>query len=339
MARTVVGLFPNQEAAQHVKKHLIGEGYAADNLRVVANTVRTHSAGSATTGEQNDDTGFVDTISNFFRSFTGSDPDDEKHYTEGVSTGGALLTAVVPDDHADTVAELMERHGAHNVDEQKVEKGGVTGKTTPASEGVQKLNVVEEDLQVGKRQVQRGGVRVYSHVTERPVQEDITLREEHIRVDRRPVDRAATDADFATFKEGTIELTESAEEAVVSKRARVVEEVTIGKTVSERQQTIKDTVRHTDVKIEKIGSESLEPKFRKHFESNYAKGGAKYDTYAPAYGYGHTLGDDPRYKQKDWNDVEAAAKSDWANHGTGTWDDMKAAVRNGWDEVRGAAKR
>ncbi len=266
MARTVVGLFQNNEAAQHVKTHLISEGYSAENIRIVASGAQALSGSPSSTGEKTDDTSFVDTISNFFRCFTGSDPEDEKHYTAGVSGGEALLTVTVVDNQADAVAELLERHGATNVDEQTLSQGTTqtevpvqTAASTDAS-GTQKLDVVEEELLVWKRTVQRGGVRVYSHVTETPVEENVTLREEHVHIERHPVNRAATSTDFTAFQEGTIELTETAEEAVVSKTARVVEEVVVGKDVSERQQTIKDTVRHTDVKIEKVGVDPSETK-------------------------------------------------------------------------------
>jgi len=116
-----------------------------------------------------------------------------------------------------------------------------------------RIPVVEEQLEVGKRRVQRGGVRVYTRMTERPVEEQVTLREEHARVERRPVDRAATDADLNTaFKEGTIEVQETAEQAVVQKTARVVEEVEVGKEVSERTETVNDTVRRTEVEVEDL---------------------------------------------------------------------------------------
>lgn len=115
------------------------------------------------------------------------------------------------------------------------------------------IPVTEEQLVVGKRDVQRGGVRVISRTTEKPVEADVTLREERAQVTRRPVDRAVTDADDA-FKDRSIEVRETAEEAVVSKDARVVEEVEVGKQTSTRDEKIRDTVRRTDVDVEQIGS-------------------------------------------------------------------------------------
>jgi uncharacterized protein (TIGR02271 family) len=119
------------------------------------------------------------------------------------------------------------------------------------------IPVIEEELHVGKREVTTGGVRLRSRIIERPVEESIRLREEYVTVERTPVDRLATESDFDTFKEGTVEVIEHAEIPVVSKEARIVEEVSLGKQVEEREEIISDTVRSTQVETEKIsGTES-----------------------------------------------------------------------------------
>jgi uncharacterized protein (TIGR02271 family) len=111
------------------------------------------------------------------------------------------------------------------------------------------LPIFEEELRVGKRAVKRGGVRVRSYVVETPVQEQVVLRDETIRVERRDIDpdRPATDTDF---QERTIEVSEVDEEAVVAKHAQIVEEVVVSKDVEERTQTISDSVRSTRVEVE-----------------------------------------------------------------------------------------
>jgi uncharacterized protein (TIGR02271 family) len=115
--------------------------------------------------------------------------------------------------------------------------------------GEQVIPVVEEQVRVGKRDVERGRVRVRSYVVETPVSEQISLREEHVEVQRRAVDRPLTDVD-AAFREQTIEATATSEEAVVAKEARVVEEVTISKDAAEHIETVHDTVRRTEVEID-----------------------------------------------------------------------------------------
>ena len=55
------------------------------------------------------------------------------------------------------------------------------------------IPLTEEQLKVGKRDVSHGRVRVRSYVVEEPVEEQVNLRQEHVHVERRPVDRPATE--------------------------------------------------------------------------------------------------------------------------------------------------
>lgn len=205
------------------------------------------------------------------------------------------------------------------------------------------IPVVEESLQVGKREVERGGVRVQSKIVERPVDEQINLREEHVHVERKPVNRPVAPGDMAAFREGTIELHERAEEAVVAKQARVVEEVIVGKEVNQRTQQIHETLRHTEVSIDRLGGtmkttaykpfESFDTDFRQDWTTNYARLGGTYDSYAPLYRYGYNLATSRQFSGKDWSAIESDARGAWEEKNPNTWDRVKAAVRNGWDRV------
>lgn len=110
-----------------------------------------------------------------------------------------------------------------------------------------KIQVIEERLRVGKREVAAGAVRVRSYIVERPVEEQVRLHEEHVTVDRHPVDRAAG---TGAFQERTIEARAMSEKAVVTKEARVVEEIELRKEATERTETVRDTVRRTEVEVE-----------------------------------------------------------------------------------------
>jgi len=208
----------------------------------------------------------------------------------------------------------------------------------------QRIPIVEESLQVGKREVERGGVRVESKIVERPVQENVSLREEHVHVERKPVNRAVEPGDMAAFREGTIELHERAEEAVVAKTARVVEEVIVGKDVGQRTEQVNATLRHTEVSIDRLGGqlqttafkafETFDADFRKDYETNYAKLG-QYNQYAPLYRYGYNLATARQFAGKDWPAIETEARSAWEEQNPGTWEQVKRAVRHGWDRVTG----
>ncbi|HEV2861250.1 MAG TPA: YsnF/AvaK domain-containing protein [Pyrinomonadaceae bacterium] len=114
------------------------------------------------------------------------------------------------------------------------------------------IPVVAEELEVGKREVERGGVRVQKRVSETPVEEDVTLREEHVNVNRRPADYTFHGADSEAFQESVVEIREAYEELVLNKKARVVEEVVINKDVAEHTEKVRETLRKTEVEVEPL---------------------------------------------------------------------------------------
>jgi len=117
-----------------------------------------------------------------------------------------------------------------------------------------RLQVVEERLRIGKRQVEQGGVRVSTQLSDRPVQTQVQLREEHVDVVRRHADRPATAADLAAMHDRTVDMVERAEVPVIEKQARVVEEVVVKRDIAERSETVRETVRHTDVEVREFKS-------------------------------------------------------------------------------------
>ena len=227
---------------------------------------------------------------------------------------------------------------------------------TTAGQEATHIPVVEEELRVGKRQVQRGGVRVFQRVREQPVSEQVELREEHVNVERQPADRPATEADLAAFKEGEIEVREMAEEPVVSKTAHVVEEVNVSKEATQRTEEVNDTVRRTDVEVEQLGAAGStrragtdyadtsttadDADFRRHWQSAYGDSGGRYEDYDAAYRYGSTLGGTDRFSNYRWDDVEPDVRRDWeAHHPESTWDKVKDAVRYGAEKVTGHGRQ
>ena len=145
----------------------------------------------------------------------------------------------------DDAVEPLTRAGTASELSVEAPSTAATDIDTP-SEGT--IEVVEEKLRVGKRDAEQGRVRVRSYVVETPVEEEVSLRAETVRVERTPVDRAVGAEE--AFVDRTIEATETAEEAVVSKEARVTEEISLEKAVDTRTETVRDTVRRTEVEVE-----------------------------------------------------------------------------------------
>ena len=232
MNNTVINVFEKSEA-EKVVNELEKDGFARKDINVVTNDADTKN--------------LIDRLTNE------SVPKEEaKYYAEGFNAGKTLVYVKADDAQAQRAVAVMQRHS--------MAQSGTTGKSDMNREGKTgdvTLPVIEEQLQVGKRAVESGGVRVHSRVTEKPVEETVTLREEEVNVERRPANREVSQADMAAMRDGTIEVTEMAEQAVVAKQARVVGEVVISKDVTEREETVRDTVRRTDVEVEQLDADTM----------------------------------------------------------------------------------
>jgi uncharacterized protein (TIGR02271 family) len=272
MSRTITALFDTRSDAEAGRQRLLDASLDADNIKIHDKS----SIGEAGYSSHSEP-GMWASIKNAFL------PDEDRHiYEEGVRRGGFLLTADIDEHQADEAVRALDSAHVNSIDiDQRASQwraegwnppvagvalaaasanAAVTGTAARATDDqdlrvagnaadAQRIQVVEEQLVVGKREVERGGVRVRSYVTEVPVHEQIRLRSERVSVERRPVDRAV-DAD--AFREQSIEMTRTDEEAVVEKTARIVEEVVISKSAEERVEQISDTVRHTDVVVERL---------------------------------------------------------------------------------------
>jgi uncharacterized protein (TIGR02271 family) len=273
MAHTVIGVFDTAAEAQRAVQQLEANGFQRDYVDVAPYSEggTSNSSGNYNTSSSTNTTGTRaeaavdnagDSIGNFFSNLFGSDNDTTAHnYSNVVRSGKSLVTVHAQSaSEAERARDLLDEYGAVDVDEMASRtSAGTTGNAyagaqtdTAQTDQTGSVKVMEEQLNVGKRVEQTGGVRLRSRIVERPVEERLRLREEHVRVERTPVNRPATEADFNAFQDGEIEITESAERAVVGKEARVVEEISLGKEVTEREETIRDTVRKTEVDIEQI---------------------------------------------------------------------------------------
>jgi uncharacterized protein (TIGR02271 family) len=250
---TLVAVFDEQSEAQQALDALSKGGFPGSKARL---TAREDTQERTASSQPQRDESFGDKVAQFF----GFGEQHEATYSEAVRRGGCVLVVDAADENeAERAMDIIERYHPVDIDERQAQWRQSGWQPSLSQGGEATLPVVEEQLQVGKREIQRGGIRVISRTAEKPVEETVSLREERASVERRPADRAATDADGA-FKEQSFEVRESAEEAVVGKTARVVEDVVIGKKSSARQKTIQDTVRKTDVQVEQLreGSRSAQ---------------------------------------------------------------------------------
>jgi uncharacterized protein (TIGR02271 family) len=261
MASTLAGVFDDYDDAERARDRLSAAGFGHDAVQITPERSAWGSGDPSWGGRAEQQGG----LRGFFASlFGGADEETHGHYSEAVRRGSVVATVTLQDDsQISRATEILEDCGAIDVDE-RVERWRAAGyegydpQAKPLTRDEiardrETLQVIQEDLKIGKRAVQRGAVRVHRRISETPVQEQVTLNEERAVVERRPVDRPATSADLAAFKEGEMEIRETSEEPVVSKTARVVEEVEVGKEATQRTETVNDTVRRTDVDVERTG--------------------------------------------------------------------------------------
>jgi uncharacterized protein (TIGR02271 family) len=192
--------------------------------------------------------------------------DIEQHeatvYGRTIGSGGSVLTIRVPESEAPKALGILNAHRAVDVQRRAVQEGLLSPSAAPASAPAQPataarttgaeevLRLAEEQLEVGKRLVQEGTTRIRRFVTETPVEKQVNLHEEHVQVIRRVVSDSGS-AGNIDWSEKTIEVSETAEEPVITKSAHLTEEVVIRKEGSDQVRTVRDKVRRQQVEVER----------------------------------------------------------------------------------------
>ena len=263
---TIVAIYDTSTQADAAVRDLRAANVPADAISQHAGTASSTTSTTKTTTAPGQEQGF-------WASLFGGEPDtDAEVYNRSLQSGSTVVTVKSDERQVAQVTGILEQHNPVDIDERAAGYGlsqTITTTTqaplaqaplaqatpnkigTAASTEGGTIQLAEEQLSVGKRAVNRGTTRIRRFVVETPVEEQVSLRDETIRVERRAVTGGSAAAG-ADFTEKTVEMTETDEEAVVAKTARVIEEVVVSKDVTERVETIKDTVRRDEVEIEKI---------------------------------------------------------------------------------------
>ncbi|MEO5659415.1 MAG: YsnF/AvaK domain-containing protein [Polaromonas sp.] len=361
--QTVAGVFDTVDDAERARESLMGMGFDESAVRVQSQSaMQGDDDAAATTTSSDNNEGFMASIGRFFSNLFGGEDEHAAHYSEAVRRGGSVVVVTVLDElQVEPARSALAAAGAIDIDKRAEDwrQGGYSGfdpaarplrdeeiqadrsryqvqtdKTLADRETV--LPVVREELDVGKKEVDLGAVRVSSRTEVRPVQEQVQLQEKRAVIERRPVDRPATEADLKSFEGGgSIEVRETAERPVISKKAQVVEEVVVGTQATTRTETVTDEVRNTIVDIEHPGDGTSSTGQRvPDNQSNISSIGSNIEDQEPAYRYGLTLRSDSRYANCSWDEVEADAQREWTGRYPGSnWDTAKPGIKQGWDSM------
>lgn len=235
MNHTVIGVFDTKTQANNAREALIQAGYSNDDIDV-------NTYGESGEYGPNYETHHRSTLVNWFRDLFDLDENDSTRYADVAGRGTVLTVYTDKMAMAEKAGAIIDRFDSIDFDERCNVYD--TGNFAANAEGI--IEVVEENIAIGKREVETGGVTVRSRIIEKPVTETLRLRTEEVFVHRTPVDRPATGD---VWNDTTIKVKETAEEAVVEKNARIVEEISVGKDVDTRTETIKETVRETEVDV------------------------------------------------------------------------------------------
>ena len=241
--QTVIGVFATKDQAQSAVQALQTAGYDSASIDFMSNDSFTDTSMRAKHEESH---------KGFFASLFSDDDDYDYKNLHDTARRGNVVTVHTNDmASAERAADILDEYGAINSDEAstKLRDRGVAYEDTNTT-----LDVIKEDITVGKQKVETGGLRVRSRIISRPVEETVRLRQETAFITRTPVNEPVAANTLDAFQEKTIEVTETAERAVVDKTARVVEQVSVGKQASEHVETIQETVRETDIDVERVAA-------------------------------------------------------------------------------------
>lgn len=113
-----------------------------------------------------------------------------------------------------------------------------------------------------------------------------------------------------------------------------------GMHTGERTGTRRETMTSTSTRTREQQAvrpwTDYETDFRRDFERRWRGTSATWETYAPVYHYGYDVASDPRYRDRDWDEIEPDVRRNWEReHRDTAWDDIKDAVREAWNRIRG----
>lgn len=171
---------------------------------------------------------------------------EAKTYSQTVKDGASVLTVRATEDDAPRAVEVLHNTNAVDVTDKAVDEGIISAKAADTIPHA--LRLAREEIAVGKKLYETGTTRIRRFVTEKEVSDSVTLHSEHVEVVNTALDDPnVTDYDWG---EATIELRETTERPYVIKSAKIVGEVNLKKVGEDRTETVTETVRQTNFKVE-----------------------------------------------------------------------------------------
>ena len=249
---TLVAVFDHGAQADAAARALLQEGIPVGDIEQHATAALTGAISAPDGG------------STYWSALFGDATSREQNavYDHTIRAGGEVMTVVMDEHEADRIMAILERFDPVNVADRvasmDVTQPAPSGTTGSPSQEEQVLRLSEEQLVVGKRLVDRGAMRLRRIVRTRAVEQTVMLRSEKVAVLRQAV-ASGQNVGLEAFADEVIEMTEMEEELVVSKIARVSEEIVLRKQVTERLETVRENLRREEVEVDRVPSSGLLP--------------------------------------------------------------------------------
>lgn len=194
-------------------------------------------------------------------------------YGDTIREGGTVVSVRVPREQVAHAAGILDLHHPINVHDRAVTTGVAQESHVEAAKAQTQMplapkqeaavtpklaqihpdtmRLAEEQLDIGKKMVETGRTRVRRFTTERDVDQDVTLHEEHAEVLRKAVSQPASIADV-DWSDKEMEVAETKEQALVKKTAKVVEEISLRTKGDDHIETIHEKLRRQQAEIEQL---------------------------------------------------------------------------------------
>lgn len=314
MAHTVVALYDNYTDGQQALNALTRSGFSQEQASLSPGEDTRDARDATLRTPHQDEGGVTGTISGFFRSLFGSVKEDRHTdiYSEAVRRGSYLLTVHTDsDEQNDRATEIINRYQPVDIDERagQWQSQGWSGydasapALTDAEIQQERTRYAGASMQSGKREVQRGRVRVFQRAVETPMQEQ--------------AHEPASEADLAALKNASFDVRETVSD-------------TLGRTDVEVDKMGNSPDSATGATSATFNDNDC----RRHWQNTYGSSGARYEDYAPAYQYGYQMAGGERYRNYHWADAEPEVRQQWESSNAGhPWERVKDAIRYGWEKV------
>lgn len=252
---TVVALFQNEDQAQQAVDALMNAGFSRDQISFAGHgTPQGMLAGlkSLFTGEAMSTGGVYNDLVGW-----GMPEQDARYYQQEFDAGRSVV-AVSGTDRLQEAATTMSSYGGYGTGQRTsgYEYGTAAQQPMTDTEGEQRMQLREEQLQVYKQPVETGAVGLRKEVVSEQQSVDVPVTHEEVYIERRPGSGQPSDAPIG--EEETYRVPVREEQVSTTKQQVVREEVGLGKRQVQDTKRVSDTVRREEARIEREGDVNIQ---------------------------------------------------------------------------------